>query len=90
MLICGLGDKGCALADKNGIRYFQAVEMASPVTDTNGAGDCLAAGFLSGRILENYSIEDSILRGQIAARWVCSQKGGSSNLMTKRIIEKYL
>ena len=70
----GMGAKGCALGTRDGIRYFDPINMDAPVIDTNGAGDGLAVGFLSSDVLGGYSLEDSIRRGQIAARYTCTQK----------------
>lgn len=86
IIISGMGFRGCALADKNGLRYFEAAELVEPVVDTNGAGDGLAVGFLSGYYLENLSLEKSIRRGQLVARHTCAQKANSGNLMTKKML----
>ncbi|MGW8318828.1 MAG: carbohydrate kinase family protein [Candidatus Promineifilaceae bacterium] len=82
VVVVGMGPKGCALGIKEGIRFFGPVEIEAPVIDTNGAGDGLAVGFLSSYLLDRYSLEDSILRGQIAARFSCALKADSSNLIT--------
>ncbi len=87
IVIVGLGSKGCAVGAQGHIEYFPAVEMEVPVIDTNGAGDGLAVGFLSSYVLNNYSLRDSILRGQITARHTCSQKASSSNLITPEQLE---
>ena len=50
--------------------------------DTNGAGDALAVGFLSSYVLDGYALDDAIRRGQIAARYTCTIKASSSNLIT--------
>ncbi len=47
IVICGMGKRGCALGTEHGINFFGPVELDEPVVDTNGAGDSLAAGFLS-------------------------------------------
>jgi sugar/nucleoside kinase (ribokinase family) len=74
---------------QEGIEFFPAVEMETPVIDTNGAGDGLAVGFLSSYVLDNCSVKDSTLRGQIAARYTCTQKASSSNLITPEQLERY-
>jgi sugar/nucleoside kinase (ribokinase family) len=71
------------------IRYFDPVNMAAPVIDTNGAGDGLAVGFLSSYVLGGYSLEDSIRRGQIAARYTCTQKASSAHLITPERLALY-
>ncbi|KQC08333.1 MAG: carbohydrate kinase [Candidatus Cloacimonas sp. SDB] len=88
-IICGRGGEGCIYADKDGRKYFPAVEINRPVVDTNGAGDSLAAGFLSSYLLEGYSIEDAILRGQIAARYCCSIKANTDDLINRFQLNKY-
>jgi sugar/nucleoside kinase (ribokinase family) len=89
IVIVGMGAEGCALGTRNGIQFFPAVEMETPVIDTNGAGDGLAVGFLSGYVLDGYSLSDSILRGQIVARHTCSQKASSSNLITPEKLDRH-
>ena len=88
IVVAGLGAQGCALGMQDGIRYFPAVQMETPVIDTNGAGDGLAVGFLSSLVLEGYSLSDAILRGQIAARHTCSLKASSGNLITREQLER--
>ena len=58
-----MGAAGCALGTKEGIHYFEAVDLPEPVVDTNGAGDSLAVGFLTSYIFEGYSLTDAIKRG---------------------------
>ena len=83
LVVVGMGEKGCALGVDHQIKFYPPVEMDTPVIDTNGAGDGLAVGFLAGYLLEGYSVEESILRGQIAARYTCGLKATSSNLISK-------
>ncbi|MBN2253636.1 MAG: carbohydrate kinase family protein [Kosmotogaceae bacterium] len=83
IVICGLGKKGCIVGNEKRIEHFDPVELTEPVVDTNGAGDSLAAGFLSSYFLEGYSMKEAVLRGQIAARYCCTKKGVSSELITK-------
>lgn len=87
IVIVGMGSQGCALGTRDGIDFFPAVAMDSPVIDTNGAGDGLAVGFLSSFLLDGYSLHDSILRGQIVARYTCGQKASSSTLITASTLE---
>jgi sugar/nucleoside kinase (ribokinase family) len=88
-MVVGMGDKGCAYADQKGVKFYPPVEMINhPVIDTNGAGDSLAIGFLSSYLLENYGIEESILRGQIIARYTCGIKANTDLLMYKNQLEE--
>jgi sugar/nucleoside kinase (ribokinase family) len=89
IVISGMGAQGCALGTQEGIRFFDPVQMEMPVIDTNGAGDSLAVGFLSSYLLDDYPLHDSVLRGQIAARYTCTQKASSSNLITPEQLERY-
>jgi sugar/nucleoside kinase (ribokinase family) len=89
IVICGMGKRGCALGTEKGISYYRAVELEEPVIDTNGAGDSLAVGFLSSYFLQGHSLEESILRGQIAARYCCSKKATSSDLITRELLDGY-
>jgi sugar/nucleoside kinase (ribokinase family) len=89
IVICGMGKSGCAIGTKESIDFFRAVELEEPVIDTNGAGDSLAVGFLSSYLFSGYSLKESILRGQIAARYCCSKKATSTDLITTEVLDKY-
>jgi acarbose 7IV-phosphotransferase len=89
VVVSGMGAQGCALGTREGIRYYGPAAMDMPVIDTNGAGDGLAVGFLSSYVLDGYSLEDSIRRGQIVARYTCTQKAGSAHLITSSILARY-
>jgi len=82
LVIGGMGARGCVLGTREGVRFFPPVELDAHVVDTNGAGDALAVGFLTGHVLEGRAPEDALLRGQIAARHVCSQEAGRKQLIT--------
>ena len=90
VIVSGMGERGCALGTQNGIHYFPPVNMDMPVVDTNGAGDALAVGFLTSHILERRSLEDSIMRGQVSARYKCAQRATSSCMITKDLMDHYL
>ena len=89
IVVSGMGAAGCALGTRTGMRYFGPVTMDAPVIDTNGAGDGLAVGFLSSYVLDGYSLEESVRRGQIAARYTCTQKASSSQLITAEVMRHY-
>jgi sugar/nucleoside kinase (ribokinase family) len=89
IVVVGTGAQGCALGSRDDIDFFPAVEMEAPVIDTNGAGDSLAVGFLSSFILDGFSLQESILRGQIAARHACTRKASSSTLITGGELESH-
>jgi len=89
VIIAGMGPRGCALGNSGGIQYYPAAVMDLPVVDTNGAGDALAVGFLVSRVLEGRSLEDSIHRGQIAARYKCAQMASSERMITRELLDHY-
>ena len=88
LLVAGMGSQGAALATREKVELFPAVELPMPVCDSNGAGDSLAVGFLSAYVLEGYSAEESLLRGQTAARWQCAQYATSSRLITAQQLQQ--
>ncbi len=89
IVVSGMGARGCALGTRDGIRYFEPITLEASVIDTNGAGDGLAVGFLSSYVLDGYTLEDSIRRGQIAARYTCTQQASSSRLITAALLNHY-
>lgn len=89
VVVAGMGAQGAALGTRAGVRTFPPVAMDTPVIDTNGAGDSLAVGFLSSYVLEGYSLEDSLRRGQIAARHKCAQRASSTRLIDRPALERY-
>lgn len=82
IIVVGQGAEGCALGTRDGITFFAPVDLDAPVVDTNGAGDTLAAGFLSSYVLGGYSLQEAVWRGQIAARYTCTQRASSAGLIT--------
>lgn len=89
IIVCGMGAKGCIVGTKKSITHFNPVSLDKPIIDTNGAGDGLAVGFLSSYFIDNYNLEESILRGQITARYTCTKKANSSSLINKNQLNSY-
>lgn len=87
IVIASRGKDGCGVCTSAGIQFFEPFSFDQPVIDTNGAGDALAVGFLSSYFMDGFSLADSILRGQIAARYTCTVKGSSSLLITRAQLE---
>ncbi|MBL8150669.1 MAG: carbohydrate kinase family protein [Blastocatellia bacterium] len=87
-VICGMGALGCAVGIEDRLIFFPPPNLELPVVDTNGAGDTLAAVFLSSHLLDGYPLHESILRAQIAARYTCAQRASSSNLITAETLDK--
>ena len=89
IVVAGLGDHGCALGTNGRVSFWPAVDISEPVIDTNGAGDALAVGFLTSYCMDGFSLEESVLRAQIAARYTCSIKARSSGLITRQKLDQY-
>jgi sugar/nucleoside kinase (ribokinase family) len=89
VIICGMGERGCALGAGEDIRFFPPVSLDLPVVDTNGAGDTLAVGFLTSYVLDGLPMEESILRGQIAARYKCGIKASSGRMISRELLDHY-
>lgn len=89
VIVATMGAGGCSLGTRERILYYPAVKMDLPVVDTNGAGDAFATGFLVSRVLEGRGLEESVLRGQICARYKCGQKSTSGNMITHDLLENY-
>lgn len=89
VIVSGMGGRGCALGTSTGVQFFPPVALDLPVVDTNGAGDALAVGFLTSRVLDGRSLEESILRGQISARYKCAQKATSNCMITRDLLDHY-
>jgi sugar/nucleoside kinase (ribokinase family) len=78
VVVVGMGAHGCALATQEGFWDFPPLPGEAEVVDSNGAGDALAVGFLTSYVIEGMGLPESILRAQIAARFVCEQKAPKS------------
>lgn len=87
IMVCGMGERGCALGAGKRVEYFPPFKMPEPVVDTNGAGDALAVGFLNSHILESRSLVESIRYAQIAARYTCTLRGTSEGLIDREKLE---
>lgn len=87
IVVGGRGAQGCAVADDAGVRFFPPVLLPEPVVDSNGAGDALAVGFLTSHVLAGFGVDESVLRGQIAARLTCTKKATSRDLVTRPQID---
>ena len=89
IVVVGMGARGCAIGTHDGIRRFPPVAIDLPVINTNGAGDGLAAGFLSSYVPEGYAIDELIHRGQIVARYTCAQRAAKVRLITTGELNRY-
>jgi len=81
VVIAGMGDRGCAMATRDRIEFFDPIPWHLPVVDTNGAGDSLAVGFLASHVLDGDNPADAARRGQICARHACTLRADSGNLL---------
>ncbi len=87
IVVGGMGADGAVLGTADGIRFFPAVAGEEPVVDTNGAGDALAAGFLTSWLFDGQPPEEALLRGQLAARVACTRRAGEKVLVTRDRLE---
>ena len=86
VVVVGLGADGALTAvrpvaapdDLAGVQisHHRPLDLDLPIVDTNGAGDGLSVGFLDAFVFEGAGVAESVRRGQILARWFCSQEGG--------------
>ena len=89
-IIAGMGDEGCAVGAAHQIVHYPALSLDLPVIDTNGAGDSLAVGYLTARVMDGCLPKESALRGQLAARFCCAQNALSELLITRKLLSEYL
>lgn len=89
-IIAGMGEQGCAVGAAHQIVHYPALSLDLPVIDTNGAGDSLAVGYLTARVMDGCLPKESALRGQLAARFCCAQDASSEQLMTRNLLSEYL
>jgi acarbose 7IV-phosphotransferase len=75
LVVVGAGVDGCLVAADDRVEVFPVPRLRRAVVDTNGAGDTLAATFLATHVLEGLDVPAAILRAQLAARWICGQRG---------------
>jgi len=86
-VVLGMGARGAGLCDAGGFRHFPPVTMSEPVIDSNGAGDSLAVGFLTARVLLGLPPERAVRWGQLAARWACTLRAKWRRLATRDQLE---
>lgn len=89
IVVMGMGERGCAVAASGKVDFYDALELPDLAIDTNGAGDCLAVGFLASYCLDGYCLSDSIVRAQLAARHACTLRGTSRNLISVDQLNTY-
>ncbi len=89
-IIAGMGELGCAVGSAHEIAHYPALSLDLPVIDTNGAGDSLAVGYLTARVMDGFSPGESALRGQVAARFCCAQDASSEQLITRNLLSETL
>ena len=90
ILIVGLGSQGCGLGFEREYQEFPSVDLPDyPIIDTNGAGDGLAVGFLSSYIFEHKNLTESVMRGQIYARYTCNIKASTSKFISQSQLDQF-
>lgn len=83
MVVFGLGARGAMVVERGDhhgpvITGADVPDLDLPIVDTTGAGDSLATGFLDGLVFSGLSVAESLHRGQVLARIVTSDLGGSA------------
>lgn len=87
-VVVGLGAQGAWVADHHTAKHFGPVDHPDPIVDTNGAGDSLAVGFLTARVLEGRPVEQAIQWGQVAARHACTLRGTTDLIHRDTLLER--
>jgi sugar/nucleoside kinase (ribokinase family) len=88
LIVAGMGKDGAALATRDAYIAQPPPPLDWPVVDSNGAGDSLAVGFLASHVIDGRPLEESLLRGQIAARWCCTQRGSDTVLISRTDLDR--
>jgi len=83
IVVCGMGSRGSLVAGRDLFVHRPAIVEGPPGVDTNGAGDCLAVGFLVGHVLEGRPPAEALLWGTVLARHCCTLQGTNDGLLTK-------
>lgn len=86
-IIVTQGKNGTVLYSKNNDEHFPSLK-ASNIYDTIGAGDSFIAGFYSS-IFNNYSIEDSVIIGNITASYAIRSKIIEFNMNYDEILHEF-
>ena len=87
-VVVGLGRAGAlAVARGTEVQHFPVPPLDLPIVDSNGAGDSLAVGFLDAYVLDGTDLAEAVLRGQIAARWACTEPGSDHLITRDRLTE---
>lgn len=89
-ILATMGARGVALGDSTGIKTYPALELDLPVVDTSGAGDAFACGFLVSRVLDGRDLEESVMRGQVCARYKCAQRSTSESMITRELLDHFV
>jgi sugar/nucleoside kinase (ribokinase family) len=74
--------------EKRTVQRFFQVDLGRPILDSNGAGDCFVAGYLSGHF-EHLSTEECVLRGAIAGAYACSHEGTHQEFLSGEKLRTY-
>jgi sugar/nucleoside kinase (ribokinase family) len=86
--VVGLGAAGALAVVRGGqVRHYPVPPLDLPVVDSNGAGDSLAVGFLDAYVLDGTDLAEAVLRGQVAARWACTEPGSDHLIARDRLLE---
>lgn len=86
-VIITLGEKGCLLARRGGVRHFPA--FAVTAIDSTAAGDAFN-GVLAASLLEGLSLKDAIVRATAAGALCVTKRGAQESLPTRQELDAFL
>lgn len=84
-LVLTLGERGCLLANADGVIYQPAIK--TEVVDTTAAGDTFTGFFLQA-VTSGVSAENTLLTASKAAAIAVSRRGASASIPTKEEVEQ--
>lgn len=85
-LIVTKGKNGVDYYDKNKSLQLPAVSI-SRFVDPTGVGDAFRGGFFAG-ILENKSLEDSLIQGSVMGSFAVESRGGVNHKLDQKLFEE--
>lgn len=87
IVIITLDSEGALLKTADKHQYFEAADV--DIIDTTGGSDAFISTFAV-KLLDGYSIEDSIISAQIAAGYCISKFGVSNSMIDEITLNRYL
>ena len=85
-VIVKLGEKGAIYERDNKLIILPPIAPDNTVVDTTGAGDCFAAGFISG-LMQGKEIGKAIMMGNLVASYSIQKKGAAISFPKKSEVD---